>query len=271
MSIRKKLFAVLEIEGSDNKITNRFEKFMFILILLNVVVVILETVQSINAVISHFFYWFDMFSLAVFTGEYLARVWVCTLDDRYKSFVLGRIKYMLTSLMLIDFAIIVPFYFPLFLDIDTRFILIFRVIRLARLLKLTRYSLSLQRLIRVTLNKKDDLVATVGVVFVLLIVSSSLMYYVENVAQPDKFSSIPAAMWWGVATLTTVGYGDIFPVTILGKLLGAFIAILGIGMVALPTGIIGSGFLEELQICRTEEQICPHCGKNIEDKEGADS
>ena len=100
-----------------------------------------------------------------------------------------------------------------------------------------------------------------GVVFVLLIISSSLMYYAEHIAQPDKFTSIPAAMWWGVATLTTVGYGDIFPITDLGKFIGSFIALLGIGMVALPTGIIGSGFLEEIN--SDSDPRCPHCGGKL--------
>ena len=90
------------------------------------------------------------------------------------------------------------------------------------------------------------------------------MYFVENEAQPKTFSSIPAAMWWGVATLTTVGYGDAYPVTPLGKFLGAIIALLGIGMFALPTGILGSGFVEEIQRKREKRKTCPHCGKEID-------
>lgn len=262
MLSRKYLFNLLEIEAPDSRITNRFEQFMFVLVLLNVLVTILETVKSIRDFMGPFFHLFDMFSLLVFTGEYLARLWVCTLDQRYSSSFTGRVRYMLTPYMLLDLAIIVPFYLPLFFGIDTRFILVFRMLRIARVLKLTRYSQSFHRLIRVTRKKKDDLIASLGVVFVLLILSSSLMYYAEHTAQPDKFSSIPAAMWWGVATLTTVGYGDVFPVTNLGKFIGSFIAILGIGMVALPTGIIGSGFLEEMS-CKPEDSRCPHCGKSI--------
>ena len=264
MLIKRYLFDVLEIEESDNKVSNRFEQFMFVLIVLNVVVTIFETVKSFHDIFGTLVYWFDIFSLLVFTGEYFLRLWVCTLDSRYNSFFLGRIKYMLSPLMLMDLAVIMPFYLPLVLNIDTRFILILRVFRIARILKLTRYSGSFQKLVRVIGKKKDDLVASLGVVFMLLILSSSLMYYSEHSVQPDKFSSIPASMWWGVATLTTVGYGDVFPITNLGKFIGAFIAVLGIGMVALPTGIIGSGFLEEIQSCKAEERICPHCGKPVE-------
>lgn len=260
---RQDLFNILEIDVPDGKVTNRFEHFMFVLIMLNVLVTILETVKSIRDVMGPFFHLFDMFSLLVFTSEYLARLWVCTLDHRYSSPLLGRVKYMLTPYMLLDLAIIIPFYLPLFFVIDTRFVLVFRMFRIARILKLTRYSQSFQRIIRVTIKKKDDLIACMGVVFVLLILSSSLMYYAEHTTQPDKFTSIPAAMWWGVATLTTVGYGDIFPVTNLGKFIGSFIALLGIGMVALPTGIIGSGFLEEMNSDTTDDSRCPHCGGKL--------
>jgi voltage-gated potassium channel len=230
--------------------------------MLNVLVTILETVKSIQVLMGPLFHIFDMFSLLVFTVEYLARLWVCTLDHRYSSPLLGRLKYMLSPYMLLDLAIIIPFYLPLFFVADTRFVLVLRMFRIARILKLTRYSQSFQRIIRVTTKKKDDLIACMGVVFVLLIISSSLMYYAEHTAQPDKFTSIPAAMWWGVATLTTVGYGDIFPVTDLGKFIGSFIVLLGIGMVALPTGIVGSGFLEEIN-SDSDDSHCPHCGGKL--------
>lgn len=154
MRMRKNLFKILEIEGPDNKVTNRFEHFMFVLIILNVLITILETVNSIREVMGQFFHLFDMFSLLVFTGEYLARVWVCTLDPRYKSPLSGRLRFILTPYMLLDLAIIIPFYLPLIFVVDTRFVLVLRMVRIARILKLTRYSQSLQKIIRVTVKKK---------------------------------------------------------------------------------------------------------------------
>lgn len=259
--IKEALFEMLEIENPDNKITNRFERFMFILIVLNLAVTIFATVKTIQDRFGFYIHLFDMFSLAVFTGEYLARLWVCNLDKRYKPLLTGKIRYMFTPMMILDLLVIIPFFIPMLYD--TRSLLILRIFRIARILKLTRYSRSIQRLARVTMKKKDDLVAALGVVFMLLIISSSMMYYTEHQAQPDKFSSIPASMWWSVATLTTVGYGDVFPITNLGKLIGAFIAILGVGMVALPTGIIGSGFLEEIEAEKACDTVCPHCGVRI--------
>lgn len=100
----------------------------------------------------------------------------------------------------------------------------------------------------------------------MLLITSTLMYYIENEAQPENFSSIPQTMWWGIATLTTVGYGDIYPITGFGKLLGGLIAILGIGLFALPTGILASGFSEQLARGNTNSNKCPNCGFDLKDK-----
>jgi voltage-gated potassium channel len=146
--------------------------------------------------------------------------------------------------------------------LDLRFIRSLRLARLARTLKLARYSQSLQTLGRVLRAKREELVVTGIAGALLLICASSIMYFAEHDAQPQQFSSIPASMWWGVVTLTTVGYGDIFPVTPLGKILGAFIALLGIGLFALPAGILASGFSDELR--RNEPRTCPRCGQVID-------
>ena len=112
-------------------------------------------------------------------------------------------------------------------------------------------------------TKREDLILTVFIISILLIVASSFIYFAENAVQPAAFSSIPQSMWWGMATLTTVGYGDVYPITPIGKILGAIVSLLGIGMFALPTGILSSGFTEEIQKRRNGPQICPHCGKAI--------
>lgn len=264
LTIKRNLFNILEIEVSDHKISNRHELFMFILILLNVVSTILETVKSIKDAFGTYLHLFDMISLGIFTIEYLLRVWACNLDKRYKHPIWGRLKYIATPMMIIDLMVILPFYLPLIFTVDTRFMLTLRMFRLARVLKLTRYSKSTKRLIRVVKGKKDDLIATLGIVAILLIISSSLMYYVEYSVQPDKFSSIPESMWWGVITLTTIGYGDVYPITNFGKVIGAFIALLGVGLVAIPTGIIGSGYVEEIQKHKKSKK-CPHCGGTLDE------
>lgn len=166
---------------------------------------------------------------------------------------------------MIDLFAILPFYLPVF-GIDLRFVRALRLMRLLRLLKLGRYSESIRTLGRVITYKKEQLISTLIALLIMLTVASSLMYYAEHEAQPEAFSSIPSAMWWGVATLTTVGYGDVYPVTALGRFLGTLVAMLGIGIFALPAGIIASGFEEEIQKSRRTDgrKIRQHCGKNID-------
>jgi voltage-gated potassium channel len=161
-----------------------------------------------------------------------------------------------------DFMSFAPFYIA-WLPLDLRFLRILRLLRLLRVLKLGRYSTSMSLVARVFKRKWPDLAAALIVLLVMLVLASSLMYYVERDVQPVAFSSIPAAMWWGVATFTTVGYGDVYPQTPLGKMLGSVIAVLGIAFFALPAGILASGFSEERERHSTgnRDSVCPHCGR----------
>ena len=241
-----------------------FSIFIMTLIFLNVFAVVIETVGDISAQFDSFLFAFELFSVVVFTIEYIIRLWVCTVDERYRGSVIGRIKYALSPLAVIDLLAILPFYLPMLLTLDLRFIRAVRLVRLFRIFKMGRYSRSLKILGKVLVNKREELLITIFVVMILLVMASSLMYFFENDAQPDAFSNIPASMWWGVATLTTVGYGDIYPITLAGKFLGTIISILGIGMFALPAGILGSGFIEEWQKRTGKPALCPHCGKQIQ-------
>ena len=263
--LKKEINEILNVAGSENPWSRVFNVFIMSLISLNVVAVMLETVESLAAGFPAFFKYFDLFSVMVFTLEYLLRIWTITENKDYGSPVAGRIKFLFTPLALVDIIAILPFYLPMLIPIDLRFVRALRLARLMRILKLGRYSESLRMMGRVIKAKREELFITVFVVFLLIIMSSSLMFYIENLAQPKVFSSIPAAMWWSVATLTTVGYGDMYPVTIAGKILGSVIALLGIGIFALPAGILGSGFVEEMHRKTEKKKVCPHCGKEIID------
>ncbi len=177
----------------------------------------------------------------------------------------GRLRFAGRPLPVVDLLAILPFYVPLLPGLDLRVLRAIRLMRLMRLFKVARYSESLQLIGAVLYRKRHELAMTAFSVIVLLVVAASLVYEVERDAQGDKFGSIPAAMWWGVTTLTTVGYGDVYPVTPAGKVLGAIIAILGIGVFALPTAILGAGFIEELQRRKAKGKVCPHCGRQIEE------
>ncbi len=264
--IKRRVYEIVECpaeaEGARG-VLDYFDLFIMVLIVTNVVAVMVETIRWAAEDYARPLRAFELFSVAVFSIEYALRLWSCTADPRYEGAIRGRLKFALTPMALIDLIAIAPFYLE-FITVDLRFIRTLRLFRLFRVFKLARYSASMRTLVSVLRSKKDELLVTLFLVVVMLVFTSSAMYFAENEAQPDKFDSIPSSMWWGVATLTTVGYGDIFPVTTLGKVLGGLIAVLGVGLFALPTGILASGFAEELQKTRRREShICPHCGRDI--------
>lgn len=261
--MKKRIYEILEVAGPGDTISRAIDLFIMALILANVLAVIFESVQPLAAQFRSFFLWFEIISVLIFTVEYLLRLWSCTSDPRYRSSFYGRLKFALTPLALVDLLAIAPFYLPL-MAADFRALRAMRLLRFLRILKFGRYLEAFRLLGSVVRNKRQELAAVFTVLFGLLIIAATLMYEAEHAAQPDKFANIPAAMWWAVVTLTTVGYGDAIPVTTLGKLLGAIIALLGIGMVALPTGILGAGFLEQIQARKRGSVVCPHCGKQIE-------
>jgi voltage-gated potassium channel len=266
MNIKKGIWEILEVDRPDDergRVFDAFDIFILALILLNVIAVALSTVKSIETRFETELRWFEVFSVAVFTIEYLARVWACVAHSGYSRPVAGRLRFMLRPIAIIDLLAILPFYLTFF-TADLRFIRALRLFRIFRVAKLGRYSTSVRLFGSVFRNKKEELVVTMVLMLLLIMMSASFMYFAENEAQPDKFSDIPSTVWWAVMTLTTVGYGDIFPITPLGKVLTMVIAILGIGMFALPVGIFGAGFVEEIQKLKAGKTICPHCGEVIE-------
>jgi voltage-gated potassium channel len=243
---KRRIFETLEKGEGDDRLSKRFDIFIMSLILLNVAAVILETVESIHNRIPEVFYYFEIFSVIVFTLEYLGRLWTCTYYEKYPHPFWGRVRFFFSFAGVIDLLAILPFYLPLVFVMDGRVLRMLRLFRILRIFKMGRYSTAFNLITRVISQRKEELLITLTIVLVVLIMASSMMYYIEHEVQPDHFSSIPATMWWGVATLTTVGYGDVYPVTPLGKVLGAFISIMGVGIFALPAGIIAAGFEAEM-------------------------
>lgn len=266
--IKYHVFDIL-VETDDNELIDRIVAvFLMILILLNTVAVVLETVESLHQQYGAIFHALEVFSVFVFTIEYFLRLWIAPLEKRFSG-RFGRLRYAVSMFALIDLVAILPFYLPLLFPMDLLIIRFLRVFRLFRLFKLNRYVRSLNTLDDILRNKKEELLVTLAMILMLLLFSASLMYLVEHEAQPDKFPDIPTSMWWAIVTLTTVGYGDAFPITALGKTIGGFVAILGLAMFAIPTGIIASGFAEEIQKIRMKREFscppCPHCGGDIAD------
>ena len=246
MTLKKKLFELVDSTYDDQDATRFLNLGMLILISLNVIAAMLETEGPLYSRYKIFFDIFEALSVTIFTLEYVVRIWTCTEYPEYSNPVTGRLRFALSPFMLIDLASFLPFYIPIW-GLDLRMIRVIRLFRLFRVMKMGRYSRSLSTIQKVLRTKKEELGLTIFSGMLLLIIASSLLYILEHNAQPETFGSIPDAMWWGAITLTTVGYGDVYPVTALGKIVGALIAMLGIGLFALPAGIIASGFAAELQ------------------------
>ncbi len=243
LKIRSRCWELLEPGQEKDHLSKVIDLFLLSLITLNVLSVILETVDSIYGRFEIFFTYFEYFSVLIFTIEYLLRFWSCVSHkNKNLSNFDQRVKYIFSFGAIIDAVAVLPSLIALFYpSIDLRFI---RALRIIRLLKFSRYSGSINSLIAVLWDQRRSFGAAFFLLFIALIIVSSGMYLVEKDVQPDKFGSIPQSMWWALVTLTTVGYGDVYPITPVGKMFGSISIILGIGTVALPAGIMASAFTE---------------------------
>jgi voltage-gated potassium channel len=260
--LRKWAFELLEPNVSKTPAARAIEWLLIVLIFLNIVAILLESIHDINAEYFLFFESLEKFSVTIFTIEYALRIWTSVDNPRYNY---SRKNYLLSGMAIIDLLSILPFFIDLVLplmNMDLRSLRIVRLFRLLRLLKIARYLKALNIMHAVLRERKEQIMVTVMFILFLLVIVSTMMYYVENDTQPEKFSSIPATMWWGIETLTTVGYGDMVPMSPQGKILGGMIAILGIGLFALPAGIFSSGLTEHLHNSNKKKtnKRCPHCG-----------
>jgi voltage-gated potassium channel len=262
--LRERIFISINITPQSSILARIVEFSLLALITLNVLSVVFETVEFFEARYKDFFWNFEVFSVAVFTIEYALRVWTCTVNRRYAQPIRGRLRYMSSFLAIVDLLAILPFYLPMLIPLDLRFLRAVRLFRLFRLFKVARYSKALSSLGEVLKAKRAELGITVLTLLIFLLLASAVMYDIEHEAQPQSFPNIPTAMWWGVSTLTTVGYGDVYPVTPLGKIIGSAIALAGIGLFALPAGIIASGFAERLHEKKAAKKRCPKCGHVFE-------
>ena len=246
------------------------DTFIILLIAANVLSVMLETEPEIAKAYPDRFTQFELFSTAFFTIEYVLRLWVCNYDDRYKDGIKGRVRFAFTLMALVDIIAILPFYLTFFFgsQMDLRIVRAIRLMRLLRILKMGRYAYAVRTVANVFGRKREELAISAFVLVVVLVLCSSVMYFLENTTQPEAFRSIPEAMWWAVITITSVGYGDVSPLTSGGKIAGSFISVIGVLMVALPTGILASGFAEEIREQRGNDdanpfKFCPHCGESL--------
>ena len=224
------------------KVHSYIDKFIYILIFLNVGAMILESHASIKATYGDSFHIFEIISIIIFSAEYIYRI----AHASYKEGTKGAFAYIFSFYGLIDLISILPFYLNQILKVDGRFFIILLLFRLTRIFKVGRKSKSLKVFTRALMSVKSELTFTLFLSVITILFSASAIYYLENEAQPEKFSSITESIWWATVSLATVGYGDVYPVTVGGKIFASLISLVGIGIVAIPTGVISAAFVEEI-------------------------
>ena len=242
---RKRVYEIIEVGRGEDKISKIVDNFLIVLIVLNLFAFVIETVPSINAEWGWHLWWFNIISVLIFTIEYAARIWSSVEVPFLKRLPMteARLKFAMRPYLIIDLLAILPFYLSLIIPMDLRFL---RVLRLFRFLKIARYSPALATLMRVLFNERRALAGSMLLMIAMLLFSSTGIYYIERFSNTEAFGTIPDAAWWAMATLTTVGYGDVSPITPLGKMFGGVVMILGLGMFALPIAIISTGFAQEM-------------------------
>lgn len=271
--IQRDVYTLLESPAENNKVRKAVIYVIATLILLNVIEVILETVNFLYLEYTTLFYLFDFIMVIVFTVEYVLRIWCCVKNPLYSDPVRGRIRYALSPYVFLDLVALTPFYLPMIIPIEFRLLRLLRLLRIFRVLQLGKYSIAFETFANVLKSKKEEIVISFVMTIIILILASSTLYAVERDAQPEKFGSIPSAMWWAVVTLASVGYGDVVPITPLGKFFAAIVAISSIALFALPAGILAHGFadacLDMKHECDTDKTLsCPRCGAEIDFQTG---
>ena len=220
--------------------TSNFDAFIYLLIISNIIAMVLESHVNIKNKFGYHFYVFELISIIIFSFEYFYRVYLGYIDKKWK----GVSGYVFSFFGIIDLISILPFYLNRFIKIDGRFFRILRLFRLTRIFKLGRESKALKLFVKALSSVKSELYFTLFLSILTILFSASAIYFLENEAQPEDFPSITSSLWWATVSLATVGYGDVVPITDVGKIFAGIISLVGIGVVAIPTGIISASFVE---------------------------
>jgi voltage-gated potassium channel len=261
--MKRKIYELVEKGSHGSKINLIFDYFIIALIVLNVTAVAFYTVTTVSPGLLKGLKIFEIFTIITFTIEYLMRLYVSSITHPAKNKFNSAVKFILSPYGLIDLLAILPFYVPFIIKVDLRFLRMIRLIRFFRIFKISRYNSTLKLFVDVFKEKKAEIQMTFFIALLLIVVSAFLIYSVENPVQPEKFPDIFATLWWTIGSLTSLNFENIFPITIVGKAINLLMSALGIGLIALPTGIISAGFIEKIDKNKSNKakEICPHCGK----------
>jgi voltage-gated potassium channel len=252
LELRQKAYRQLEPTAWRRKGLSPVNHFLVYLIIIAVIEAVLDTEPVISQGRELLLNNIEFGLGIIFLVEYVARAWVAVENPRFAKYRYPRLRYMVTPMAMIDLLAILPALFA-FGGASSLVLRFFRVMRMLRLAKLGRTSKAFKLLREAFIQKRQEFALILGMLLVTILVAGSLLYWAEGGDQPDKFGSIPRAMWWAIVTLTTVGYGDAFPITPLGKFLAGVIAIMGVMLIALPTGLFAASFTEAMEKEREED------------------
>lgn len=240
--LKHRVFDIISKAENGDRLSSIFDWTIMILIALSILTIILDSFQSIHAELGTVFQIFEFITVIFFSLEYILRIW--TADLLYPDAKHPRLKYVFSFMAIIDLLAILPFYLPFF-SADLRFLRmmrLFRLFRLLRVFKLGRYFDALHVIVKVIQTSGPQLIMSMVICFFVMLFSAIIMYEVENPVQPEQFPNVLSSLWWAICTLTTVGYGDVYPITVVGRFFASVISLVGIGIIAIPTGIIAAGF-----------------------------
>mgnify|MGYP001292849510 FL=1 len=244
--VQQRILEILESGQKGDKTSQICDTLIALLVVINIIAVTLESVSDFSVKFASQFYAIEFFSVIIFSVEYLTRLWVSGAKHAPEDKIFGsaRLGYMFSFSGLIDLVSILPFYLQaLFPGLDLR---VLRTLRLLRIFKLSNYNTAIEDLFSAVYEERKSFIAALYLFVIAFVLTSSLIYYAENEVQPEKFASIPDAMYWSLITLTTVGYGDVSPVTWIGKAISVVTALMGVSVVALLTGILANAFSNQI-------------------------
>lgn len=261
---KKRLFELIQIGDNNDFISYLFDFIILSTIILNVMISIFLTFD-VSSSYTEPLYILELITVILFTVEYSIRVGTSTFLYPNESKFMAAVRYMFSFSGIVDFLSFFPFYLPLFFPSAAVAFRVFRVVRIFRIFHVNPYSDSLTIISRVVKKKRTQLISSVFIIFILMTASSLLMYNIEHPVQPDVFENAFSGFWWAGSTLLTIGYGDIYPITYLGKALGIVISFLGVGLVAIPTGILSAGFVEQSSKLKVKKdpKYCHNCGEKL--------
>ena len=246
LRIKLRLYNILERSSAGNRVARQVDAVLISFILLNVGLAIIETEPRLVADYVQPIFLLDLFAGCIFAVEYLLRLWVSNLHPPLRRYgkLKARLVYALQPLSVVDFLAVVPFWLAVFMpEVSWKAL---AILRLARFLKLARYSPAVRSLVSAVGAERRAIVASLILILGVALVAATLLYSVEHAVQPEYFGSIPAALWWAFSTLTTVGYGDVVPITAVGKMIASVVMLTGYCLFALPVGIVGTAFAREI-------------------------